>query len=183
MVDERLKAAGVTGMQVQAVWIKETDPAPHEGGFPKYTQALESELAKIVQILPRRFPNLKLAYLSSRTYGGWARRPGGGMPGNSEPFSYESGFAVKWLIERQLQADPALNFDPGKGQVRAPWLSWAAYLWTNGAVPRGDGLFFTIDDFQEKDRMHESPGGQEKVGKLLLGFFKNDPTTKPWFAR
>ena len=40
-VDERLEAAGVTRMQVQVVWIKETDPAPHEGGFPKYTQTLE----------------------------------------------------------------------------------------------------------------------------------------------
>ncbi len=180
-VDERLTAAGVTGMQVQVVWIKETDPAPQTGGFPKYTQTLESELTKIVQILHRRFPNLKLAYLSSRTYGGWARRPGGGVPGNSEPFSYESGFAVKWLIERQLRGDPALNFDPTKGDVRVPWLSWAAYLWTNGTTPRGDGVFFTIDDFQEKDRMHESPGGQEKVGNLLLRFFKNDSTTKPWF--
>jgi len=182
-VDERLKAAGVTRPQVQVVWIKETDPAPHEGGFPKYTQALESELTKIVQTLRQRFPNLKLAYLSSRTYGGWARRPGRGVPGNSEPFSYESGFAVKWLIERQLRPDPALNFDPTKGEVRAPWLSWAAYLWTNGTTPRGDGVFFTIDDFQQRDRMHESPGGQEKVGSLLLRFFETDPTTKPWFVR
>ncbi len=182
-VDERLEAAGVTKMQVQVAWIKETDPAPHEGGFPKYTQTLETELTKIVQVLHRRFPNLKLAYLSSRTYGGWARRPGGGEAGNSEPYSYESGFAVKWLIERQLRAEPALNFDPAKGEVRAPWLSWAAYLWTNGATPRSDGAFFTIDDFQEKDRMHESPGGQEKVGSLLLRFFKNDSTTKLWFVR
>jgi hypothetical protein len=183
MVDERLKAAGMTRAQVQVVWIKETDPAPHEGGFPKYTQTLESELMKIVQVLHRRFPNLKLAYLSSRTYGGWARRPGGGVPGNSEPFSYESGFAVKWLIERQLRGEAALNFDPAKGEVRTPWLSWAAYLWTNGKTPRGDGVFFTTDDFQEKDRMHESPQGQEKVGNLLLSFFKTDPTTKPWFVR
>ena len=87
------------------------------------------ELTNIVQILPPRFPNLKLAYFSSRTYGGWAIRPGGGEPGNSEPFSYESGFAVKWLIQQQLQGDPALNFDPLKGAVKAPWLSWAAKPW------------------------------------------------------
>jgi dipeptidyl aminopeptidase/acylaminoacyl peptidase len=31
--------------------------------------------------------------------------------------------------------------------------------------------------------MHESPAGQQKVGKLLLQFFKNDPTTKPWFVK
>jgi len=181
-VDERLKTAGATRLQVQVVWIKETDPAPHEGGFPKYIQTLESELKKIVQVSHQRFPNLKLAYLSSRTYGGWAIRPGGGTAGNSEPYSYESGFAVKWLIERQLQGDAALNFNPAKGEVKAPWLSWAAYLWTNGKTPRSDGVFFTFDDFQERDHMHESPQGQEKVGKLLLGFFKTDPTSKPWFV-
>jgi hypothetical protein len=184
-VDERLKAAGVTRAQVQAVWIKETNPTQQqEGGFPKCIQDLEQQITKIVQVLPKRFANVKLAYLSSRTYGGWALpRPDGRGPGNSEPFSYESGFAVKWLVGRQLQGDPGLNFDPAKGPVKAPWLSWAAYLWTNGAKPRGDGLFFEYDDFTEQDRMHESSAGQRKVGNLLLKFFKTDPTTRSWFVR
>lgn len=182
-VDERLQAAHVTREQVQVVWIKETDPAPHQGGFPKYIQTLEQELTKIVQILPRRFPNVRLAYLSSRTYGGWAmRRPNGAEAGNSEPFSYESGFAVKWLIERQIAGDAELNFAADRGDAKAPWLSWAAYLWTNGAVPRKDGVFFAYDDFSERDRMHESPAGQKKVGGLLLKFFKTDPTTRAWFV-
>jgi hypothetical protein len=181
-VDERLKAAHVTRSQVQVIWIKETDPGPHMGGFPKYIQDLQAELTRIVQILPQRFPNAKLAYLSSRTYGGWAKRPGGGEPGNSEPFSYESGFACKWLIQRQLEGEAALNFDPARGPVKAPWLSWAAYLWTNAPKPRGDGVAFAYDDFSEKDHMHESPAGQQKVGRLLLEFFKNDPTAKGWFT-
>ncbi len=183
-VDERLKAAGAARAQVQVVWIKETDPAPHEGKFPQYIRALESELTRIVQLLPGRFPNVKLVYLSSRTYGGWAKpRPDGRGPGNSEPYSYESGFAVKWLIQRQLEGEAALNFDAAKGPLKAPWLSWAAYLWTNGQTPRSDGLYFELDDFQEKDRMHESPAGQRKVGKQLVQFFKSDPTAKPWFLR
>lgn len=182
-VDDRLKAAGVTRAQVQAVWIKETNPAPHEGGFPKYIQKLQSELTHIVQIFPRRFPNVKLIYLSSRTYGGWAKgRPGRG-PGNSEPYSYETGFAVKWLIERQLKGDAGLNFDPQKGPVKAPWLSWAAYLWANGATPRADGFRFELGDFQESDQMHESPAGQRKVGKQLVKFFKTDATSRGWFVK
>src|SRR5207249_1519137 len=84
-VEDRLRAAGVTRQQVQVVWIKETNPAPHEGGFPKYVQDLQGQLANIVRILPRRFPNVKLTYLSSRTYGGWAKTmPGRAAPGNSE---------------------------------------------------------------------------------------------------
>jgi hypothetical protein len=183
-VDDRLMASGVTRAQVQAIWIKETDPGPHDGEFPKYVNVLENELTRIVQILPPRFPNAKLVYFSSRTYGGWARsKPDGSGPGNSEPFSYESGFAYKWLIEKQLKGDPALNFDPAKGPIHAPWMSWSAYLWTNGPEPRKlDGVYFEYDDFNENDRMHESPAGQRKVGKLLLQFFKTDTTTRPWFV-
>ncbi|HWA98830.1 MAG TPA: hypothetical protein VG713_10080, partial [Pirellulales bacterium] len=101
----------------------------------------------------------------------------------SEPFSYESAFAYKWLIEKQISGEPVLNYDLAKGPVEAPWLSWAAYLWTNGDQPRSsDGVVFGYDDFRENDRMHESPAGQRKVGKLLLDFFKNDSTTRGWFV-
>ena len=179
-VDERLAAAGVTREQVQAVWIKETDAGPYAAGFPQHIQTLQSELTRIVQVVPKRFPNARLAYVSSRTYGGWAKtRPNGTPPGNFEPFSYESGFADKWLIEQQLKGDPELSYSAGK----APWLSWAAYLWTNGPKPRRDGVFFEPDDFRADDRMHESPAGQRKVGGLLLSFFKTDPTTKSWFVK
>ena len=40
-VDERLKAAGVTRAQVQAVWIKQADAGPSEG-FPKYAKKLQA---------------------------------------------------------------------------------------------------------------------------------------------
>jgi dipeptidyl aminopeptidase/acylaminoacyl peptidase len=184
-VDERLKAAGVTRAQVQAVWIKETNPGPHQGGFPKYIRDLQSEITKIVKVLPGRFPNAKLVYLSSRTYGGWAKAPPGrrGGPGNSEPYSYETGFAVKWLLERQLKGDPELNYEPKNGAVKAPWLSWGPYLWANGQIKRQDGYSFELSDFRENDRMHHSPQGQKKIGAELLRFFKTDSTTREWFLR
>lgn len=183
-VDDRLKAAGVTRAQVQAVWLKETNPGPHEGGFPKYAQALQAELTKIVQIIHDRFPNVKAAYVSSRSYAGWAKAaPGRSAPGNSEPYSYETGFAVKWLVEQQLKGDPALNFDPAKGPVKAPWLSWGPYLWANGETPRADGFSYQPTDFTDRDRMHHGPDGMKKTGTLLLNFFKTDPTTRDWFVR
>lgn len=184
-LDEQLKNAGVTRGQVQVVWLKETDPSPHPGGFPKYTRDLQAELTTIVQLFPKRFPNVKLAYLSSRTYGGWAKAPPGrvGGPGNSEPYSYETGFAVKWLIEQQLKGDAELNYDPNKGAVKAPWLSWGPYLWANGDSKRKDGFRFQLSDFRENDRMHHSPPGQAKMGRELLRFFKTDTTTRRWFVK
>ena len=186
-VDQRLKDAGVTARQVQVVWLKETNPVPHRGGFPAYTRELEGQLEKIVQLLRRRFPNLKMVYLSSRSWGGWARVPPGRPqqkePGNSEPYSYETGFAVKWLIEKQLKSDPDLNYDPNRGAVKAPWLSWGPYLWANGSTKRKDGFAFALDDFQEADRMHHSPQGMRKLGARLLQFFQTDATTEGWFLR
>jgi hypothetical protein len=174
-VDERLRAAGVTRAQVQAVWIKQADAKPTQG-FPKYAKTLQTEQARIVQLLPGRFPNAKLAYLSSRTYAGWAT-----TPLNPEPYAYESGFSVRWLIEDQLKGDPALNFDPAKGQARAPWLSWGPYLWANGPVKRLDGFSYSERDYGA-DGTHPSAEGQRKVGRLLLQFFLKDTTARPWFS-
>jgi hypothetical protein len=183
-VDEKLQDAGVSRAQVQVVWIKETNPQQlNHGGFPKYVQDFQAQLANIVRIVHDRFPNVKLAYLTSRTYGGWARPFNGRGPGNSEPWSYESAFAYKWLIQQQLEGDPALNYDPSKGPVKAPWLSWGPYIWANGTTPRSDGFRFALADFMETDQMHESPTGQVKVGNQLLQFFKTDPTTRPWFVK
>ncbi len=65
--------------------------------------------------MQERFPNLRIAYVSSQTYGGYAT-----TPLNPEPFAYESGFAVKWLIADQISGKPDLNYNPAKGFVRAP---------------------------------------------------------------
>jgi hypothetical protein len=175
-VDQRLQDAGVTRTQVQAIWIKEADAGPREG-FPAYAEKLQRELAKIVQLLPARFPNCKLVYLSSRTYGGYAR-----TPLNPEPYAYESAFSVKWLIEQQLKGDPALNYDPAKGKVTAPWLSWGPYLWANGSRKRADGFSYDERDFGP-DGTHPSASGVAKVAELMLQFFKTDITTRPWFVR
>jgi hypothetical protein len=190
----KLKDRDVSAAQVQVIWLKETDASlnpmmlknlnikeydnPLRMGFPKGAQTLQAELKKIVQALPRLFPNVKLVYLSSRSYGGWAKREG-----NKEPWSYETGFAVKWLIEEQIKGDAGLNCDPSRGDVKAPWLSWGPYWWANGDVKRKDGFAFEMGDFREDDRMHHAPQGMKKMGNQLLEFFKTDATTKPWFVK
>jgi hypothetical protein len=175
-VDERLEKAGVTPAQVQVIWIKQANARPTQG-FPAYARALEADLARIVQVLPGRFPNVRLVYLSSRTYGGYAN-----TPLNPEPYAFESGLSVKWLIEKQIQGDPALVYTDEKGARKAPWLSWGPYLWANGETPRKDGFSYRESDFGG-DGTHPSPAGQEKVGRELLRFFLNDSTTRPWFVR
>jgi hypothetical protein len=173
-VDERLKEAGVSPAQVQVVWLKEADAGPTVK-WPKYPEKLQAEMAEIARVLLKRFPNIKLVYLSSRIYGGYAT-----TKLNPEPYAYESGFAVKWLIEQQIKGDKTLNCDPEKGLVKAPWLSWGPYLWANGTTKRADGLSYDRDDLAA-DGTHPTASGADKIAKQLLQFFKSDTTTKPWF--
>jgi hypothetical protein len=124
-----------------------------------------------------RFPNLQMVYLLSRTYGGYA------MTGlNPEPYAFESGFSVKWLIEEQLKGDKELNFDPKTGDVKAPWLTWGPYLWANGTIKNADGLAYEQSDFAN-DGTHPSAAGQRKVAEHMLKFFKSEPTARPWFVK
>ena len=163
------------------MWMKHVEAgAAALGEFPAHAKALEADMADILTIAKHRFPNLHVAFFSSRTYGGWAA-PTAGSP---EPYAYESGFAVRWLLLRQISGDPLLNWDPARGEVRAPIAVWGPYLWTCGAHPRRiDGLAWTEADVRSNDHMHPSEAGCRKVTGQLLQFLKTDPGARLWFMK
>lgn len=175
-VDNQLANAGVTPQQVEAAWLKEADASP-SGSQITYAQTLSGQLITILQMMLQNFPNLKLVYLFSRIYAGYAS-----STLNPEPYSYTSGFSVRWTIEAQLNGTSSMNFNASRGPVTAPWVSWGPYMWANGLIPRSDGLTWICSDFQSDGTHPSIPQGQMKVGNMLLSFFKLDPTTGPWFA-
>jgi hypothetical protein len=179
VAEQRLKAAGVKPGQVQAVWLKQARIQPARlGDFPAHAQALKTDLVAILNLARERYPNLRIAYFSSRIYAGYAT-----TPLNPEPYAYESAFAVRWVIQDQIKGDAALNFDPARGPVKAPLVLWGPYLWGDGVTPRkSDGLVWTRDDLGP-DGTHPSPAGRAKVAQLLLTFFKTDPNAKGWFLK
>ncbi|MEW6249261.1 MAG: hypothetical protein AB1716_01325 [Planctomycetota bacterium] len=176
VIDQRLAAAGVTRAQVQAVWYKEADSNP-TSGWPAYAQTLRDESIRIMNIIQSRYPNIRIAYVSSRIFAGYAT-----TQLNPEPYAYESAFAMTWLIEAQMTGDPRLNYDPAHGPVRSPFLQWAAYLWADGTVPRRDGLTWVREDFGP-DGTHPSDQGRRKVADLLLPLFTENPTARLWFVK
>ena len=179
VMDERIKNADVTAVQVQLVWIKQAEMGPANlGEFPKHAQVLQKNIAVILQKLKARFPNLRIAYLSSRIYAGYA---GGQL--NPEPYAYESAFSVRWLIEDQMKGKPELHYDPQKGEVKSPLLLWGPYLWGDGMKPRkSDGLVWKREDLAG-DGTHPSQSGRQKVAEMLLKFFKTDVNAKGWFLK
>ena len=178
VLDQRLKQAGVTAQQVQAVWLKQAMMGPANlGEFPAHARKLQEDVAKALNLAKQRFPNLQLAYLSSRIYAGYAS-----TQLNPEPYSYESAFAVRWVIQAQVAGEPQLNADPARGEVKAPVVLWGPYLWTDGTAGRKtDGMVWTREDCGP-DGTHPSRSGCDKVAALLLGFLKSDFSAAPWFV-
>jgi len=222
--DEVLTPLGLTEDQVQAVWIKEANGGPGVEGCgtngaspcnslcdPSVAGCLntttnteayryEMQLGQILRAAKTRWPNLKVAFLASRIYAGYAT-----IDLNPEPYAYEYGFSVKWLIEAQVNQVRTGAVDPTAGNLTysnnsAPWVAWGPYIWAYGSTPRSDGLIWCDGqaaapcsgelDYR-KDGTHPNGTGQSKVaeGKAgqnptqnLMYFFLNSPYTKAWFA-
>lgn len=172
-LEDYLTSGGLSAAQVQVAWIKLAQTG--SGDFPAKAESLEADLEQVIHNLKARFPNVRLAYLSSRTrsYTYWQ-----GL--SPEPAAFETGFAVRWLIEKQINGDPAFNYDPANGPVVAPYLSWGPYLWIDGTNPRSDGQVWLPEDLV-RDCTHPSDSGEMKVAHMLMDFFKTDSTTAPWF--
>jgi hypothetical protein len=178
VMNDYLPQNNVTAKQVVAAWIEDTDGIA-TGTFPTDMTTLQSEYETMMQTMLTLFPNLKLVYFSSRVYGGYSN--GVGQPDNPEPYAYEVGFAVKWAIQDQINGKSSLNYDPNKGKVVAPWMSWGPYYWSNGMLGRSDGTVWDCEDFSPDGTHPSSTFGQGKVATPLLNFLKTDDTTTPWY--
>lgn len=167
----RLAAAKVSLRQVQTAWIKLANKVP-TGSLQEHGRKLERDTLAVLHNAKAQFPNLRIAYLGSRTYGGYAT---GAL--NPEPYAYESAFAARWLVQRQTQGDPELAL------TGSPLLLWGPYLWAEGTKGRKlDSLVWERTDFGA-DGVHPSDAGRQKVADLLLKFLSTDPLARTWFAR
>lgn len=177
-VQQRLNEARVTSQQVQVIWLKQAIAgAGRFGEFPRSAEMLRDLVIQTIPLLKQHYPNLRVIYLSSRIYAGYAT-----TSLNPEPYAYEGAFAMRWVIQAQMQGDPRLNANSEKGEVKAPVLLWGPYLWADGITPRkSDRLTYEAADLGP-DGTHPGPGGQEKVSKLLREFFTND-LNAPWYRQ
>ena len=182
--DRRLSSLGLSPKQVQIVWLKQADAGPTKSlpDADADAYALENRLGQIVRAIRVRYPDTQQIFITSRTYAGYAS-----STLNPEPYAYESGFAVKWLIQAQIdQMDRGSIVDRRAGDLNynsiAPWIAWGPYPWAAGTTARSDGLTWDRTDF-ESDGTHPSTSGRAKVGTLLLNFFKNSAMTRCWFVQ
>ncbi len=163
IIDDILGQRRLDREDVRIVWLKEAHARP-DLPFPQDAQQLQSELSQIVDNLNAFYPNLEIVYLSSRIYAGYATNDL-----NPEPYAYQTGFAVKWLIEEKMN-------DANYGGAA---LLWGPYMWADGLTPRSDGLTWACEDYRN-DMTHPGDLGKQKVTDMLLNFFTTD-STAIWF--
>ena len=174
---QRLKQAGVSAKQVQVVWIKLANKSP-QGDLAEHGRKLEKDTLAVLHNAKAYFPNLRIAYLGSRIYGGYAS-----TPLNPEPYAYEGAFTVRWLIQHQIKGAPELRYDDADGEVKVSLLLWGPYFWADGTAPRKtDGLVWERRDLAG-DGTHPSAAGRRKVAEMLLTFFKEDALASRWFTK
>jgi hypothetical protein len=190
-IDVGLQQQGLTPQQVQVIYLflpfSTTTlgvPAPPENQtFPNDARIGQSYIKEAVRASKTHFPNLKIIYVSTKgyayalpDYSNGIAVPGGPV----EPWNHDMGWAVKWMIESQINGDPSLNYDPARGAVNAPWISWGPYFWTYGdGTPRAyDGFSWNCGDVYD-DGIHLNHSGMYK--ELLLAQMTSDPTATPWF--
>ena len=120
-VSNNLFLAGVSSNQVQVVWLKQAAGQTSES-FPQHALTLQSNLESIVLNIKAKFTNTQIVYVSSR-----ARSYAvAGQSHPPEPVPFESGFATKWMIEKQISGNPKLRFTGANPP--APYLAWGPYL-------------------------------------------------------
>lgn len=185
-LNSELTPAGVTEAQVQVVLYKDAEAYPSRSlrsttvcSATSSVDACEHEelVGETARYIKTRYPNVQQMFLQSRIYAGYAT-----TTLSPEPYAYQYGFSIKWLIEAQIQQIRTGKIDPTAGDLSyqsAPWLAWGAYLWASDGTKRSDGLQWLQSDF-ESDGTHPSTAGVQKVGDLLMNFFLNSQFT-PWF--
>ena len=173
---------GLSEAQVQAVWVHLANatpqtplPAPDADAY-----LLVKRRGDVARALRVRYPTLQVVFFSDRVYGGYAE-----SDLNPEPFAYEAGFAVKWLIGAQVSQMNGGGVHPIAGDLdyesgAAPWIGWGPYLWADGLTPRGDGFIWECEDFTG-DGTHVDGDGVSKVAEALMAFFLASPMTVHWF--
>ncbi len=178
VIDTRVKEAGMTLDQVQVIWFEEDNLKNRDNDIDARGNALVSDFTQTIQFCKQHYPNLKLFYVSGRHT--TAFMPADANDKHREPKAYVNGWACKWLIEKQINGDPALSYK-GKNAV-APLILWGPYFWTQGEKPRKDGYSWTTD-LVGGDGIHPTAEGEVRVAKDLMDFWTNDPVSQIWFLK
>jgi hypothetical protein len=158
---------GYSPLQVQVLFLhttyhgwKNKDKAPLDP-FPRTMERMQADLSTVLAHVVKTYPNVKLAYLTADGFRHFT---------DFEPHVWQEAFAIKWLIESQIQKAEGTAFD-GDAR-RLPWLQWGPYLWDN----TWGRDYFT-------DGVHPARKALDIVSEKYWKFLAEDPVAQPWLMK
>lgn len=180
-VMNQLSAHGLSRHQVQIIWLEQENTQSNTTHFPEAPIELMGQFKELFEILLTYFPNIQICYLTARGYAGYIDPASTAGKGLRQPRDYYHGWAMKWLIEDQINGDSTLTFNgPNR---KAPVLDWSAYLWADGSNVRKDGFSWNCPtDVKPNDGLHWSQSGNDKAGHAIFQRFLTDQEARKWFT-
>lgn len=202
-----LEGAGFEENQVLSIWLKDSNDHPihslSERGTVLDSQIdafkAEKHFGNVLRSIQTHYPNIRQVFISPRIYGGFATTVGNTL--NPDPFAYELGFSIKFLIQAQITQLGGGGTSPIAGDLfynvsnpsasSAPWIAWGPYLWADGSQTCPTGQVCLNSDFRYtwpdnpdgskgNECTHPGNDAEQKVGKMLLDYMKASPYTA-WF--
>ncbi len=168
--EQLLHQGGYAARQVQVLFLHTTYHGAFNAGnrppgpFPQTMQQMQSDLAAVLEHCVKLYPNLRIAYLTTdgfRHFTGF------------EPHVWQEAFAVKWLIEAQIEGKEGTAFQDAPDRPRRlPWLSWGLYIWDN----TWDRSYFT-------DGVHPAAKARQIFVTACMKHLRADSVAQPWMFK
>lgn len=168
-----LNNAGLSNLQIQMIWISTGDMQSASLDFPEQSIVLADKYQTLLVLIKHTYPNIKIVFLSDRTFAGYIDNNGPQLL--AEPTAYYTSWAIKFLIERQLQSLSGYTYSD------IPFIDWGPMLWTNGETGDSYNYKWNCED-AAKGGIHPTAKGRSKEAIRLYTFFRNHPYTKQWFT-
>jgi len=175
IVDTILNDEDISLEQIQIIWISSGDIISYQQPFPEqcYTQIEKYQL--MLKEIKNKFPNIRVIFISDRTYAGYIGEVGEGPQELKEPTAYYNSWTVKWLIEKQIKEVKGFTSD------EIPFIDWGPALWTDGVIGNKNGYKWNCED-SGKGGIHPSSKGRMKEASMVYLYFKDHPYLKDIFA-
>lgn len=178
----RLEPKGITPEQIQIAWLFQGSRADTIFDMPAYAETIKDRIRVSLNSMWVQYPNLKIVYVASPYYGGYADPTFEIYKSIHEPGAYRCGFGYKWAMEAQITGDPNFKYmAPGKVM---PYMIWGPYTWTDGIKPRDyDSLYWNCEeDFSfDGGGFHLNGAGKDKLAHIWNDFFKTDTLSEIWY--
>ncbi len=158
--------------QVQLLYL-ESDDTTKFISWPQRPTLVKNDIETCMQVMKRKFPNLKILYVLGRT-----RTFGKEAPWNQEPSPYYFGWGCKWAIQDQINGIAGTQYK-GHNAV-APLITWGFYQWADSLPRRTDQFYWR--DSETADGLHANLFGEDTLTNRFQKFLFSDKNSSLWYA-